>query len=153
DSNWVRYYLAEAVRDGAMLLGVAVVRIEFDALEAAWERAGERDLVTDEDGVAFLASDPAYKYRLLGPAAARGGNAQELARRYPGITIAPVDVAVLERRDTDSIIRVAMPGNTASYLYQSMPLAGYGWTIHRLTDLASVREDQRDGTIIGGTIA
>ena len=30
---------------GADLLGIAVVRIEFDALEAAWERAAERVLV------------------------------------------------------------------------------------------------------------
>ena len=39
-TNRVRYYLAQAIRDTA-LLGVAVVRIEFDTLEAAWERAGE----------------------------------------------------------------------------------------------------------------
>lgn len=40
-SNRVRYYLAQSVVDGS-LLGTAVVRIEFDTLEAAWERAGER---------------------------------------------------------------------------------------------------------------
>ena len=63
DSDRVRYYLAEAVRDGSRLLGIAVVRIEFDALEAAWERAAERVLVADSEGIVFLASDPAYKYR------------------------------------------------------------------------------------------
>src|SRR6185295_3682095 len=47
ESNRVRYYLAEAVRAGPTLLGIAVVRIEFDALEAAWGRAAERVLVTD----------------------------------------------------------------------------------------------------------
>ena len=34
--------------------------IEFDTLEATWERGGERVLVTDADGVVFLASDPAF---------------------------------------------------------------------------------------------
>jgi two-component system C4-dicarboxylate transport sensor histidine kinase DctB len=33
-----------------------------------------------------------------------------------------------------------------------MQLPLYGWTIHRFTDLATVREDRRDGTIIGGAI-
>ena len=40
-SNRVRYYLTEAIRETS-LLGVAVVRIEFDDLEATWERGGER---------------------------------------------------------------------------------------------------------------
>ncbi len=61
ESNRTRYYLAEAVRAGADLLGIAVVRIEFDALEAAWERAAERVLVADPDGIVFLASDPALQ--------------------------------------------------------------------------------------------
>src|SRR4029077_3245484 len=64
-TNRVRYYLAEAIRD-SVLLGVAVVRIEFDALELAWQNAGEQVLVADSDGVAFLASDPVYKFRGLG---------------------------------------------------------------------------------------
>src|SRR5215470_3259038 len=66
ETNRTRYYLAESVRAGANLLGIAVVRIEFDALESAWERAAERVLVTDPDGVVFLASDAAYKYRSIG---------------------------------------------------------------------------------------
>src|SRR4029079_16963881 len=60
----VRYFLAEAIR-GESLLGVVVVRVEFDALESAWERAGERIIVTDKNGIAFLASDPVYKYRIM----------------------------------------------------------------------------------------
>ena len=66
DSDRVRYYLAEAVRDGSRLLGIAVVRIEFDALEAARERAAERAPITHSDRIVFLVSDPAYKYRQTG---------------------------------------------------------------------------------------
>src|SRR5262249_7822621 len=61
----VLYCLAEAVDDASSMLGIAVVRMEFDALEAAWGRAAERVLVTDSDGVVFLASDPRYKYRFI----------------------------------------------------------------------------------------
>ncbi len=80
------------------LRGVAVVRIEFDPLEAAWERAGERVLVTDSDGIVFLASDPAYRYRPLGiGASARKADAAAISH-YPGVLTSPIDVAVLERR-------------------------------------------------------
>jgi two-component system C4-dicarboxylate transport sensor histidine kinase DctB len=34
-----------------------------------------------------------------------------------------------------------------------MLLDKYGWTIHRLTNLTLVREDQRDGAIIGGAVS
>ena len=150
DSDRVRYYLAEAVRDGSRLLGIAVVRIEFDALEAAWERAAERVLVTDSEGIVFLASDPAYKYRQMGPTSAVVGADVDVARRYPGVLASPIDLVVRERRGLDSIVQVRAADNELTYLYQSMQLPAYGWTIHRLTDLASAREDQRDGAIIGG---
>jgi two-component system C4-dicarboxylate transport sensor histidine kinase DctB len=150
DSDRVRYYLAEAVRDGSRLLGIAVVRIEFDALEAAWERAAERVLITDSEGIVFLASDPAYKYRQMGPTSAVVGVDVDVARRYPGVLASPIDLVVRERRGLDSIVQVRAADNELTYLYQSMQLPAYGWTIHRLTDLASAREDQRDGAIIGG---
>jgi two-component system C4-dicarboxylate transport sensor histidine kinase DctB len=153
DSERVRYYLAEAVRDGGTLLGIAVVRIEFDILEAAWERAAERVLVTDAESIIFLASDPAYKYRRMGPAPATPNEDIDVARRYPGVLTSPIDLVNRERRGADSIVQVTASENELSYLYQSMQLPAYGWTIHRLTDLTSVREDQRDGGIIGGTIS
>jgi two-component system C4-dicarboxylate transport sensor histidine kinase DctB len=152
ESNRTRYYLAEAVRAGADLLGIAVVRIEFDALEAAWERAAERVLVADPDGIVFLASDPTYKYRSIGGKAPTISDSAEVAKRYPGVLADPIHFAVLERRGPDSIIEVEAPDAGASYLYQTMQLPIYGWTIHRFTDLATVREDRRDGAIIGGAI-
>lgn len=151
-NNRIRYYLTEAIRD-AGLLGVAVVRIEFDALEASWERSGEHVLITDADGVVFLTSDPAYKYRII-----HGGTGAHLATEaappnYPDNLTKPVDLTVLERRGTAAIIRVKTGDEHASYLYQTLALPEFGWTIHRFADLAVVQADQRDGAIIGATIS
>jgi two-component system C4-dicarboxylate transport sensor histidine kinase DctB len=141
------------VRAGADLLGIAVVRIEFDALEAAWERAAERVLVADPDGIVFLASDPAYKYRSIGGKPPTVSDDAEVAKRYPGVLAGPIHFAIVERRGADSIIEIEAPdAGATTYLYQTMQLPLYGWTIHRFTDLATVREDRRDGTIIGGAI-
>jgi two-component system C4-dicarboxylate transport sensor histidine kinase DctB len=151
-TNRVRYYLAEAIRDGS-LLGVAVVRIEFDALEATWEKAGEHVVVADADGVAFLASDTAYRYRGLGLLGSPARRQHEPVDRYYGMPVADIDGQVLERRDSDLVVRVNAPETGIVYLSQAISLPEYGWTIHRLTSLATVDEDRRDGTIIGGTIA
>ena len=150
-NNRVRYYLAEAIRDSA-LLGVSVVRIEFDALESAWQRAGERVLVADKDGVAFLASDPAYKFRSLGllEPSARPDRA---ASRYQGVRLEPIEGEVTERRGLDLLVRVTSPEADVVRLSQTTALPDYGWTIHRLAGLATVHEDQRDGAIIGGSLS
>jgi two-component system C4-dicarboxylate transport sensor histidine kinase DctB len=153
ESNRVRYYLAEAVRNNGAIAGIAVARIEFDALEAAWERAAEHVFVTDSDGVVFLASDPRYKYRFMDLVARPESTRSNVGLRYPGVLASPIELAMVERLPPDAIITIKSPEVDVDYLYQSMLVPAYGWTIHRLTDLSSVREDRRDGAIIGGASA
>ncbi|MEA2875850.1 MAG: two-component system, NtrC family, C4-dicarboxylate transport sensor histidine kinase DctB [Hyphomicrobiales bacterium] len=148
----VRYYLTEAIRDTAML-GVAVVRIEFDSLESAWERSGERVLITDPDGVVFLTSDPAYKYQTIGGISAPHLATESAPPNYPENLIKPLDLTVLNRRGTNAIVRLKTGNEDAHYLYQTMQLPEFGWTIHRFADLAIVEADERDGAIIGGAIS
>src|SRR5262245_30339121 len=151
-TNRYRYYLAEAIR-GESLLGVAVVRIEFDEVEAAWERAGEHVVVADSSGVAFLASDADYRFRglrILGSPMREGSNPPEPAR---ATRIADINGQVLEQRGDDLVVRINAPDPGVVYLSQSTSLPDYGWTIYRLTSLASVDEDRRDGAIIGGSLS
>src|SRR5262249_23219552 len=125
-----------------------------DALPiSAWERAAEHVLVTDANGIVFLASDAAYKYHSIGGRSPPPDSDPDVIKRYPGVLATPIDFAVLERRGSNSIIRGESPDSGNVYLYQTMHLPEYGWTIHRLADLTSVREDQRDGAIIGGATA
>jgi two-component system C4-dicarboxylate transport sensor histidine kinase DctB len=153
ETNRVRFFLAEAART-AVLKGVVVVRIEFDALESAWERAGERVFLTDSDGIVFLSSDPAYKFRIVNTAAATPESALERARvNYPDVDVGQMEFTVLEKRQSASIVSLRWDGVESSYLYQSQLLPDFGWTIHRLAGLAEVRTDQRDGGIIGATLS
>jgi two-component system, NtrC family, C4-dicarboxylate transport sensor histidine kinase DctB len=151
-SSRVRYYLTEAIRDPA-LLGVAVVRIEFDALESTWERVGERVLVTDPDGVVFLASDPASKYRVIEGFKADHLPTESAPASYPGSASKPVDLAVVERRGANAIVQAKFGEGEAAYLYQTLALPEFGWTIHRFADLSVADADQRDGAIIGAAIS
>src|SRR5262245_29408772 len=151
-TNRVRYYLAEAIRDPA-LLGVAVVRIEFDSLEAAWQRAGEQVIVADADGVAFLASDTANRYRGAGLLGAPVRRERDAVDHHYAVPVADIAGQVLERRGSDLVVRLNASDADTVYLSQSTTLPDYGWTIYRLTSLASVNEDQRDGAIIGGSLS
>lgn len=151
-SNRVRYYVTEAIRDRSVL-GVAVVRIEFDALESIWERGGERVLITDADGVVFLSSDPVYRYRIIEGTKGAHLPTESALANYPEQLKKPIDLTVLERRDANSIVRTSTGEQEATYLYQTLALPEFGWTIHRFADLGVVDADQRDGAIIGAAIS
>jgi two-component system C4-dicarboxylate transport sensor histidine kinase DctB len=149
-SDRVRYFLAEAVREGS-LLGMVVVRIEFDNLESAWERGGERVVVTDRAGIAFLASNPLHRFRRMD----LGGHMQAAEPPpdyfHPGST--PISWDIIERRGDSTVIRARNVADGSSYLHERMVLSEYGWTVHRFAGLTTARTDQRDGAIIGGTIS
>lgn len=151
-ANRVGYYLAHAIRDPAPI-GIAVVRIEFDALEASWARASEHVLVADQAGVAFLASDAGYKFRRVGVLAPRPPSATPVPERYQGMPVTDIAGDIVERLGRDRIVRITSPENDALYLAQASDVAEYGWTIHRMARLETVSEDERDGAIIGATVS
>src|SRR5262249_8136338 len=118
-----------------------------------WQNAGEHVLVADSDGVAFLASDPGYKFRGLGLLWPQTRATRGKADRYLGAPVADIEGTILERRGADVVVQISAPDRGVAYLGQAASLPDYGWTIYRLSGLASVYEDRRDGTIIGGSLS
>src|SRR3546814_9262863 len=58
-------YLARKVAPEGVALGVIVVKIEFDRLEAKWADTRGTSFVTDGSGIIIMASDPAWRFRLV----------------------------------------------------------------------------------------
>ncbi len=56
-------YLARRIDDGSRALGVIVVKVEFDRLEAIWARAPGSTIVTDQRGVILITSVPQWRFR------------------------------------------------------------------------------------------
>jgi two-component system C4-dicarboxylate transport sensor histidine kinase DctB len=59
-------YLARRVDRDGRALGTVVVKVEFDALEAAWARTRGVTMVTDQHGVILITSQPAWRFRATG---------------------------------------------------------------------------------------
>ncbi|WP_295048422.1 histidine kinase dimerization/phospho-acceptor domain-containing protein, partial [uncultured Paracoccus sp.] len=55
-------YLSHDIREGATLLGVVVVKVQFDALEAAWARSPNATHVTEADGRIIITTDAARRF-------------------------------------------------------------------------------------------
>lgn len=148
-SDRVRYYVAHAIGN-APIKGVAVVRIEFDRIEADWQRAGEHVLVTDPRGTVFLSSDTSFKYQQLIAVNAREGERPgAVVGEYPESHGPPINLKIIEDRGDAKIVELDAEDGRHTFLYRAMPLPEYGWVIHRFSDLATIESDQRDGTIIG----
>lgn len=59
-------YLARRIDRDGRALGVIVVKVEFNALEAAWARTRGVSMVTDQHGVILITSQPAWRFRATG---------------------------------------------------------------------------------------
>lgn len=60
-------YLSHSVRDGARLLGVVVVKVQFDAIEAAWARSPNATHVSEGNDRTIITTDPGLRFAPLPP--------------------------------------------------------------------------------------
>ena len=78
------YYFSHPVRADGRVIGVAVVKAGVDSIEEAWRGTQEEVLVTDENGIVVLASEPAWRMTTSRPPSPGrpGGDQAEPAVRY-----------------------------------------------------------------------
>lgn len=79
-------YIAHRVESAGRPVGVVVVKVEFDAIEAAWRRAGMITFVTNAAGDVLLTSIPAFRFH-KNPAAGPGQLVVAAPAPAPGWTL------------------------------------------------------------------
>ncbi|WP_374276136.1 ATP-binding protein [Brevundimonas sp.] len=124
-------YLSRRVEgSGGQALGVVVVKVEFDALEAEWRASGEPAYVVDPGGVVLITSEPDWRFRTLEPL-------DDRRRRLTltDQTLAPEDLRPLPFETPDAapaLIEVAVGGEAQRWMYARTGTATPGWTLHLL---------------------
>ncbi|MDR6948018.1 two-component system C4-dicarboxylate transport sensor histidine kinase DctB [Pseudomonas sp. 2957] len=143
------YFLSSAVLgDNDEFLGAMVVKLEFPELEREWSQGSDTLLVGDARGIIFIANQPGWRYRAL-----RALSADDLAeikttRQYDKQSLVPLTHLPLRRFDDNSDLRrVEGPQGTADYLWESLPLATEGWTLHLLRRPQVAFEDLRNAAL------
>lgn len=74
-------YLSHVVSDGTAVVGVVVVKMEFDALEASWARSPDQTRVSDSTGMVLLSSANDERFKPMPPLQDR----LNLTRPVPGV--------------------------------------------------------------------
>ncbi|MEO4000966.1 ATP-binding protein [Mesorhizobium sp. CAU 1732] len=143
------YFLSRSIQDGDRTIGVAVVKVEFDDVEAVWAAADESVLVTDGNDIVFLASDTGWKYRALSPLTEDVQD--DIARTQQYTDLPPTAMSMETVGGSAEAPHLRIDGREDVFLSQSAPLPELGWVVHHLTGIHPLGLARRDGAIIGGS--
>lgn len=86
-------FIARRVEEGGRALGVIVVKVEFDRLEAEWARQPLATFVTDDHGVVIITSRPAWRFRTLAPIDEATRAAIRAALQFGNLPLTPLPLA------------------------------------------------------------
>jgi two-component system C4-dicarboxylate transport sensor histidine kinase DctB len=131
------YFFAAAVRDGAAVLGVLVIKVDLDRTETLLGSTPEQLLVTDAHGVVILTSRPDWRFRAT--RALHGAEQVEIAANLPYPTSEPAPLQLSER----------------DWLRQSASLEDSGWTVSILAPRSLVERPVQSVMLIaaGGLLS
>jgi two-component system C4-dicarboxylate transport sensor histidine kinase DctB len=140
-TNLAGYFISSPIYSAGDIVGVVVVKIDLEPLQAEWASGGERLFVMDRNKVVILSSYLGWKYGMLhalGPSVARelketqeygNANLHALAFKRLGSLATHSSVVEFEKH---------------RYLMQTRNFGDDGWTIGYLSDIAPVNAKWRE---------
>lgn len=123
------YFLSERVSSqSGEHVGVAVVKVDLEPLQADWQLAAEKVFVSDSNNIIVLSSHPQWKYRYMDPLSDNQLDDIRRNRQFDTVELQPLGVQHSNyfkvMPDTD--------GETTGYLNKTLELSPPGWSIHYL---------------------
>jgi two-component system C4-dicarboxylate transport sensor histidine kinase DctB len=140
------FYFSRALRDGDEVLGVAALKVSLDRLEKTWAGSSDVVLAIDANGIVFLASDTAWKFRTVGGLSDQAAERIRATRQYWNVMLRPLKIEVKGNVPGGArLIEVDAPGlaRQPDYLELTQPLAEPGWHLALLADFTPVYELRR----------
>nr|WP_111298212.1 ATP-binding protein [Paracoccus saliphilus] len=133
------YYFGAPVRERGRTLGVLALKVDVDAIEDSWRAAEYEMIVTDSEGIVFLASRRDWQFRSLAPLTREARARVAATRRYDG---APLEMLPLQRAGMvggHQLLRLEMNGARREFVSISEVMPKAGWTVQVLLDTAPAR--------------
>ncbi|KXU90021.1 ATPase [Paraburkholderia monticola] len=143
------YYISQPVRRDGKIVGVAVVKLDLEWFQGV--DAAEPLVVTDDHGVIFLSSVPAWKYHTIRPLPGQIANSIYQARQYAQQPIAPLPVTVERTLEGNAqILRVGGGRSAPRYLASRRGMGEPDWHLITMSPVDPVDADARKATIVTG---
>ncbi|WP_241229124.1 sensor histidine kinase, partial [Pseudomonas syringae] len=126
------YFFAGPVRDGERIIGVLVVKVDLDHTETLWGKTPEQLLLTDQNGVVILTSNPEWRFRATRDLTDDEKKAIVAIQSYPTRDPRPLRI------------------DEHAWLTQTQAIEETGWNVNILAPRALVDRQVRTVVAIGG---
>jgi len=159
------YYIAQPVEAGGKVIGVTVVKLNLEWFQRAGGGSAEPLMVSDDHGVIFLSSVPAWQYRTLGPVPPALQAELHKTRQYHDRAVTPLPLEPLSSPVTgwlaattlnegSRLVRVRAEDATPDgsehadrYLELGRKVGPAGWTMQVMASLDPVLANARNATV------
>ncbi|MBT3145162.1 PAS domain S-box protein [Neptunomonas phycophila] len=162
-SNKRGYFFAYPVKHRGTIYGAVVVKIDLNEIEEDWSDPDTDLLVTDEDGVIFISTQPEWKFHTLRPLSQADVKRIINSLRYGNHQLTSLDVIKREQRadgsqlitlvDGPEIRNSALDGARAGeYLLQNTQVPEAGFKVVILASLKPVKRQAFNAMIFAAFI-
>ena len=141
-------YISERISGGSGLLGVVVVKVEFDGVEADWNASDAPSYVIDDRGIVLITSIPSWRFMTIGRIADDRLTAIRESLQFGDAPLQPLPLdTVRNLGDRLDVVEIVMPGGAGKtrFLDVGMPVPATAWHLQHLVALgpsvdAGIRE-------------
>ncbi|KPW62630.1 two-component system, NtrC family, C4-dicarboxylate transport sensor histidine kinase DctB [Pseudomonas cannabina] len=126
------YFFAAPVRDGDRVIGVLVIKVDLDHTETLWGKTPEQLLLTDQNGVVILTSNPEWRFRATRDLSEEEKKTITAIQPYPTHDPRPLRI------------------DEHAWLTQTQAIEETGWNVNILAPRALIDRPVRTVLAIGG---
>ncbi|WP_455274792.1 sensor histidine kinase [Rhizobium herbae] len=128
-------YISQRIDGSNGPLGVVVVKVEFDDVEADWNASGKPTYVVDERGIVLVTSIPSWRFMTVGEIAPDRLAAIRESLQFGDAPLRPLPFEIVRAAgDGADLVRIVMPGSAgkSAFLDMRIPVPTTGWQLQHL---------------------
>ncbi|KXF79476.1 ATPase [Paramesorhizobium deserti] len=130
-------YISRRVEGPQGVLGVIVVKLEFDQVEADWRNASGASYVTDGHGVVLVTSIPQWRFMSLVDIPPQSQAALRDSLQFGDAPLATLPVVPHTAEEQPDIVKATLPdARLADFIRVAVPVPTTAWTLHMLAPAA-----------------
>lgn len=142
-SNRPGLYISNRVSVSGKMLGVIVVKMEFEQLENDWRDTGRPAFITGSQNVVLITNLPSWRFMTLGALDPAAAAAIRESLQFGGAPLQPLPLRQVSPLPNDvRQMRAVLPGGgEASFIELETDVATTNWVLHYLVPLQPTLAD------------
>ncbi|MEW8506869.1 MAG: ATP-binding protein [Candidatus Thiodiazotropha sp.] len=135
------YYFSFPIIYNAQKHGVIAVKMDLTKIEKYWSERQSQFIVSDPDGIVFIATNPDWLYKSIVPLSADSLERIKTSRRYNETEITAMKLvkkSVIS--DNSHIIQITDEDTITEYLSSYHDMLTAGWSVRIITPLGDLRK-------------